>query len=115
MKETIINFLLALWHRLIDRFHSFPVYRVEHVGDRPDVLAGGVLYVVGHGEHAWEAAMRCPKGCGRTLSLNLLSSEHPCWKLEEHPDGTATLSPSIWRKQGCGCHFFLRRGRIQWT
>jgi hypothetical protein len=111
----MIEFLLRLWYWLFDRLWSFPVYRIRHVGDRPDVLANGVLYIIGHGQHIWEAAMRCPKGCGHALSMNLLPAEHPCWTLEVHDDRTATLSPSIWRKHDCGCHFFLRRGRIEWS
>ncbi|WP_246510696.1 DUF6527 family protein [Bradyrhizobium glycinis] len=59
--------------------------------------------------------MRCPEGCGRTLSMNLLPGAHPCWTLQEHPDGTGSLTPSVWRKEGCGCHFFLRRGKIEWV
>jgi len=111
MRETILN----LWYWLVDRFWSFPRYHVQHVNDRPDVLAGGTLYVIGNAGHPWEAAMRCPKGCGHTISVNLMLDVHPCWKLEEHSDETATLTPSIWRKHGCGCHFFLRRGRIEWA
>jgi hypothetical protein len=111
----MIEFLFRLWYWLLDRILPASTYRVRRVEDRPDVPGFGVLYVIGRGEYLWEAAMRCPRGCGRTLSMNLLAAETPCWKLEEHPDGTATLSPSIWRKTGCGCHFFLKRGRVQWV
>jgi hypothetical protein len=109
------EFFLRLWYWLFDRVWPRRIYLVRRVTERLDVPASGVLYVIGHGEHIWEAAMRCPKGCGRTLSMNLLPEEKPCWKLEEHPDGTMTLSPSIWRKTDCGCHFFLKRSRIQWV
>jgi hypothetical protein len=111
----MIKFILRLWYWLFDRIWLTVSYRVRRVDERPEVPAAGVLYVIGHGEHIWEAAMRCPNGCGRTLSMNLLPAEKPCWKLEEHPDGSATLSPSIWRKTDCGCHFLVRRGRIQWV
>ena len=111
MKE----FLLRLWFWLLDRLWSPQVYLIRRVEDRPEVLAGGTLYVVGHGEHTWEAAMRCPKGCGHALSMNLLPAEKPCWRLDEHEDGTPSLTPSVWRKTDCGCHFFLKRGRIQWV
>lgn len=104
-----------LWYWLLDRVWPATIYRIRRVGDRPDVPASGVVYVIGHDEHIWEAAMRCPNGCGRTLSMNLLPTEKPCWSLKEHADGTASLSPSIWRKTDCGCHFFLRHGRIEWV
>ena len=111
----MIAFILRIWCWLIERLRPRSVYWTRLVAERPDVLAPGVLYVIGHGEHVWEAALRCPNRCGRTLSMNLLPAEKPCWKLEEHPDGTASLSPSIWRKTDCGCHFFLKSGRIHWV
>src|SRR5438128_225951 len=111
----MFEWLLRAWYWLVDRFRAAPTYYVQHVEDCPEVTARGVLYVIGHSHYVWEAAMRCPKGCSRTLSVNLLPQDHPCWKLEEHSDGTPTLSPSVWRKTGCGCHFFLRRGRIEWV
>jgi Family of unknown function (DUF6527) len=111
----MIEFLLRLWYSLLDRIWPAATYRVWRVEERPEVPAAGRLYVIGQGEHVWEAAMRCPNGCGRTLSMNLLPTEKPCWKLEEHDDCTASLSPSVWRKTGCGCHFVLKRGRIQWV
>ena len=111
----MIELLLRLWYWLLDWLWPATTYRARRVEERPDVPAAGVLYLIGHGEHVWEAAMRCPNRCGRTLSMNLLAAEKPCWKLEEHSDGTATLSPSIWRRTDCGCHFFLKRGRVEWV
>jgi hypothetical protein len=111
----MIEFLLRLWYWLLDRLWSFPIYQIRRVEDRPEVLASGTLYLIGHGTLLWEAAMRCPKGCGHSICVNLLREENPCWRLDEHADGTVSLTPSIWRKSGCGCHFFLKHGRIQWV
>lgn len=36
----------------------------------------------------------------------------PRWPLDEHEDGTITLHLSVWRKEGCRSHFFLRHGKI---
>jgi hypothetical protein len=45
--------------------------------------------------------------------MNLIPDERPCWQLMRHPDGTATLHPSVWRKKDCGSHFWFRRGRVK--
>ncbi|MDP9316781.1 MAG: DUF6527 family protein [Chloroflexota bacterium] len=58
--------------------------------------------------------MLCPCGCKRTLHMNLIPDEHPCWHLMQHEDGTATLHPSVWRKTDCRSHFVFRHGRVQW-
>ena len=57
--------------------------------------------------------MICPCGCKRTLHMNFLADERPCWRVMRHEDGTATLHPSVWRKKDCQSHFWFRRGRIQ--
>ncbi len=90
-------------------------FRVERVDDEPDRLAPRTVYVIEDAGRAWAAAMACPGGCGQVLHLNLIPDTTPVWQLTEHPDGTVSLAPSVWRKEGCGCHFWLRRGRIEWT
>jgi hypothetical protein len=85
--------------------------RVEEL---PDELDGRTLYVVGEAAYLWFTAMACPCGCGEILYMSLLSVERPHWKLIEHPDGTASLSPSVWRVKGCCSHFWLRRGMVEW-
>lgn len=84
---------------------------VEELPDRLDPLA---LYVAGENGHLWFAAMVCPCGCGETLHMNLQPGTSPCWSFRGHPDGSPSLSPSVWRKVGCRSHFFLRGGEVVW-
>ncbi|WP_236819161.1 DUF6527 family protein [Alicyclobacillus ferrooxydans] len=58
--------------------------------------------------------MLCPCGCGEVLHMSLHPDGRPRWELTRHPDGTVSLSPSVWRKVGCRSHFFLERGRVRW-
>lgn len=85
--------------------------RVEEI---PEVLDGMILYAVGEAEYLWFAALVCPCGCGETLHMSLLPDERPRWRLTEHSDGTASLTPSVWRVKGCRSHFWLQRGKIEW-
>lgn len=85
--------------------------RVEEL---PDNLDSKTLYVVGEAEYLWFAAIACPCGCGETLHMSLMPDERPRWKLIEHPDGTVSLTPSVWRVKGCRSHFWLKRGVIEW-
>jgi hypothetical protein len=88
--------------------------RFAHVDEFPDTLKPSIVYVSGEGQHLWAAAMKCPCGCGDVIELNLLKKVRPCWSVEEHPDGSVSLTPSVWRRKGCGSHFFVRHGRIDW-
>lgn len=89
-------------------------YRVVFAEELPDQVADRVLYVLGEGQHLWSAAFLCPCGCGDVVHLSLHPDGHPRWRLDLHPDGTASLWPSIQRLRGCKSHFFFERGAIRW-
>jgi len=90
-------------------------YRMRAVEDLPDRLDRKTLYIVTEGELCVYAAMACPlRQCAEPLSMNLLPDYQPMWRLTQHKNGSASLYPSIWRKTGCGCHFWLRCGTIEW-
>lgn len=91
-----------------------PVYKVVWIDEEPDQPAAGVIYVIKDAGITWGAAMACPGGCGQVLHMNLIPDSKPVWQLTEELDGAASLHPSVWRQEGCGCHFVLRRGRIEW-
>lgn len=100
---------IALWPSRKPSF--FLGVRVEDV---PDKLERAKVYLAGEGNNLWAAAMICPCGCGDVIELNLLKQARPCWTAREHPDGTVSLAPSVWRQKGCRSHFVLRHGRINW-
>jgi hypothetical protein len=49
-----------------------------------------------------------------TINLNLLPDDSPRWHLTIGMNKAPTLRPSVWRREGCAAHFFLRGGRIAW-
>jgi len=89
-------------------------YRSARVEEMPDIVKPLTVYLCGEGEYLWAAAMICPCGCKEVINLNLLKTVRPRWSVHEHPNGTVTLSPSVWRQKGCRSHFFVRKGRIDW-
>lgn len=62
----------------------------------------------------WCIGMRCPCGCGERLELMLLKEVRPRWAVRLDARGRVTLHPSVWLKQGCRSHFWLRDGRVIW-
>lgn len=98
--------------RLFSRRRSS--YTVRLLDDFPDVILPNEFYVIGSSCHPQYAAFQCPCGCGRTVELNLNRASSPVWRLRWHLFGTVSLSPSVWRKDGCKSHFFLKKSRIYW-
>ncbi len=83
--------------------------------DFPDKFDGDRIYLIGEDEHIWFAGFLCPCGCQTPVQLSLLSSSEPHWTFSQHWDGTISLSPSVWRKDACRSHYFVRRGFIEWV
>ena len=107
-----LQWLRRLWTGLRGRKGRIPCLRVE---DLPENLDSHIFYIVFDSGRPWHASMSCPCGCGEAIHLNLLPDERPRWQIQEHFDGTASATPSIWRTQGCRSHFWLQRGRIMWA
>ncbi len=97
----------SLWRR--------SAWMVHFVEDPPEVAKAGRLYVVGTAADPFQAVLACPCGCGRPIFLDLVpsrGSQH--WKLAVDADGVPSLAPSVWRKDGCRSHFWLKSGKIRW-
>ncbi|WP_081085089.1 DUF6527 family protein [Burkholderia territorii] len=62
----------------------------------------------------WSIGMRCPCGCGQPIELALIPEATPRWKYQVDSNNAPTLTPSVWLREGCRSHFFLRRGRVDW-
>ena len=88
-------------------------FKVLPVVELPDTLKKYTLYAIGE-RVPWLAALQCPCGCGEIVQLTLLKNESPRWLLRREKDGSATISPSVWRSKGCKSHFFIRKGLVLW-
>jgi hypothetical protein len=113
--KSVFSLILRIWLWITSWFSRRPeprrTIRLEELPERLDARA---VYVLGEGPHKWFVAMVCPCGCQETVQVSLLLDARPRWHLTEHPNGTISLEPSVWRKVGCRSHFFLRCGLIQW-
>jgi hypothetical protein len=112
--KTFTLWIARAWRQFADDLFRV-AFVVERVDELPSRLKRDRVYVVGEKGHTWYAAVVCPCGCGVALEMNLTPPTRPCWTLLEHGDGTVTLSPSVWRQNGCGSHFLLQRGQVKWV
>jgi hypothetical protein len=117
ISELLASLRLA-WSRsrdwLADLLGRGGVYRVERIDDEPERPAKRTLYVIEDAGRDWAAVLTCPGGCGQLLHMNLIPDSTPVWRLTVDPAGAPTLHPSVWRREGCGCHFVLKQGRVHW-
>lgn len=92
-----------------------PAYKTLFIEDLPQNIKTKAIYIVGTKQYPWQAALKCPCGCGALIQLNLLSESRPCWKFKVNTIKKITISPSIWREIGCKSHFFIHSGKIKWA
>jgi hypothetical protein len=69
------------------------------------LLQPGDAAVVERGVPRW-LLLKCPCGCGGTISLNLDSRTGPAWRMRRSKKGLS-VSPSVWRTSDCHSHFII--------
>ena len=110
--QRLFRAVRCAWDGVVERRS---LYRVTQVEDLPDRLANRTLYVVGEPSYPLHASMACPRRrCPTVLNMNLAPDERPQWSLKADAKGRPTLAPSVWERTSCGCHFFLRDGKVEW-
>ena len=83
--------------------------------DLPDSVGPHDLYVVGTKSNPKWIVMKCPCNQGHVIDVCLMRNIHPHWRLRLGRNLVATLSPSVWVKNGCRSHFWLVRNRVRWV
>ncbi len=84
-------------------------FTVQNVVSFPRPLDEGVLYV---SDRFAASAHKCACGCGNDVVLALNPAQ---WQLAKHPDGSASLTPSIDNSSlPCRSHYWFRHGRVDW-
>lgn len=114
--KNLRNKLRRFWLIIKNRLWETPIpLETIRVSELPDQLRAGQIYLIGENDFLWIVALLCPCGCDSAVQLNLLPDAHPRWRIDNHSDGTVSLTPSIWSKRRCDSHYFIKRGFIKWT
>jgi hypothetical protein len=92
-------------------------FEVQFVEDLPDHVSihTGTIMIVGGKDWAKWILFKCPCGCGDVLTLSLMKSYKPRWRLRVDKLNLVTLSPSVWKKDGCKSHFYIRKSNVKWV
>lgn len=105
--------------KLLNKFLSWingDDYYVHKVNsfDRSSIpVVNEIIIVGGKGYCKW-VYIACPCGCGEVLNLSLMKSHEPHWNLKIDNQSRPSLYPSVWKKDGCNSHFWIKEGKIVW-
>lgn len=78
-----------------------------------EIKSGELVVVESDGFRKW-ACLNCPGGCGVRISLSLNPNRRPRWHVAADWFVRPSISPSVHQINDCRCHFWVRRGRIEW-
>jgi hypothetical protein len=106
---------MRYWYQNLITKWLQPEYKLLYVADPPEIVLNYTIYIIGHKEYPWLIVFKCPCGCGALVQLNLLKEATPCWSFEVSKKGKIDILPSVWRKQSCRSHFFVRKSKIYWV
>lgn len=92
-------------------------FTVEYSENNPalDEVKDKILFVVGGKGYVKWVYIKCPCGCGDVLTLSLMKKNKPNWNLKVDKFNRPTLYPSVWKKDGCKSHFWIRKGKLEWA
>lgn len=76
---------------------------------RPDEIVA----VVAGDETKWLCFL-CPCDSGEIVRLAVSKTRRPAWTYTADRLGRPTIHPSIWQLDGCRCHFWVKKGEIDW-
>jgi hypothetical protein len=110
IKRSICIFV----NKLRKKLNNEAIYKINLSDEFPDEFEGDIIYIRGEKKYLWSFAMECPCGCRDIIYANLITDEHPFWKITWNLNGTISISPSIWRNKGCRSHFFIKNCKIDW-
>jgi Family of unknown function (DUF6527) len=109
--HTLIRQIL-IWLRLIPKVDLAAQIVPTH--PNPEEIKSGKMLIVGGASYQKWACFQCPGGCGESVLLSLNQSQHPRWKVSLDWIGRPTVYPSVKQLNECRCHFWIKKGKIEW-
>ncbi|WP_291079131.1 DUF6527 family protein [Hyphomonas sp.] len=106
--------------RLLRIFASLGFIKADFIASWKDRFPKGQpeakreLVIVGDQEIQKWACMTCPGGCGERIALSLNPNRRPRWKVTLDKVRRPTITPSVHQTNSCGCHFWVKKGKIEW-
>ncbi len=78
-----------------------------------EIKSDELVVVESDGFRKW-ACLKCPGGCGVKIALSLNPNRRPRWRVATDWFARPSIEPSVHQMNDCRCHFWVRRGVIEW-
>lgn len=78
-----------------------------------DLPIGSLVLVKDGGLKKW-VCFQCPGGCGEKIQLSLNPKKRPRWSIGLDWLSRPTIEPSVRQLNRCKCHFWVKKGRVEW-
>ena len=111
--KRLARLIVRIMPRLLRRRRFTGARIVERVSEIPS-QTGALIYVVERNGNPQWAVFDCPCRTGHRLSVNLRATDYPHWTLKRERD-FVTLSPSLWYRDQCHSHFWIKQNRVKWV
>lgn len=102
------------WRRMMAAMAPRRSLKIVQGDTLPAKLPRWNLVLARDGADDWAVGLRCPCGCGQRLEMMLLSEVKSRWDVFIDRRGHVSLHPSVWLREGCKSHFWVRSGKIIW-
>jgi hypothetical protein len=110
----MLRLLAGLFKRLATAVAPSRKLRVIEGDSLPEKLPRRDFILAREDGEDWCVGFHCPCGCGRRIELLVIPQARPRWDVQADSKKRVTLQPSVWLRDGCRSHFFVRHGRIEW-
>lgn len=111
---TISKKIMRWWRDVWARLGPRRQLRIINGDSLPHQLPRRDLVLARDDGEDWCVGMRCPCGCGQVIELLVVAEAKPRWDVSVDAMGRPSLTPSVWLKNGCRSHFWIRKGRVHW-
>lgn len=113
MRNKWFSYIARKAADLFRRSRYSGVRTVERMSEVPK-KTGALIFLVERGGHAQWAVFDCPCCRGHRLTVSLRESDHPHWTAKRH-GARLSLYPSLWLKENCKSHFWIRENKVSWV
>lgn len=88
---------------------------VDAADEVPDRLPAKGMVMVGTWDMPKWIVFDCPCGAGHRMMLSASKSRKPRWTIDGPKRTTLLPSVDAWHAPGVRCHYFIRRGKVEWV
>jgi hypothetical protein len=110
--KSLISFWISLFRSKRKEHYILETFSNRALANKAIKGSNLLALLTANGVSKW-IMFECPCGCAQKLSLNLMKSHKPNWRIWIASATDFTIEPSI-DSTTCKAHFWIKRGKVIW-